>query len=474
MKKHLCLLLSALLLAACTPRVAQDECDALPPIFPDYTDVTVPTNIAPPNFGIPDASHLEVTLHNSRGEHYTTSGSDAIDISLSDWHRLTREADSISVGVSVWDDEHPEGIRYRDFSIHLAPDSIDPWICYRLIPPGYEGWKYMGIYQRHLTSWDEETLIENSQANNGCVNCHSFANYDTHCFTMHVRGKGGGTVVLRDGNLEKVDIKSMGPGRHGSYNVWHPSGRYIAFSSNSTHQSFYGRSQDKIEVYDLWSDLIVYDIENHRVISDERFLDTLNMEIFPSFSPDGRWMYFSTAHPVRMPQEVDQLKYSIVRVPFDPTNGTLGEVDTLYSAYQRGGTALMPRISPDGRWMLYSTADCGAFNLYHIESDLEMMDLQTGDTIDCSPINSSQMESYHAWSSNGRWLIFASKRLDTRYTRLFIAHWDGTRWHKPFLLPQRRPFQNTQLMMAYNIPEFIKRPLLLDPDRLADLFQIDE
>jgi Tol biopolymer transport system component len=276
---------------------------------------------------------------------------------------------------------------------------------------------------------------------------------------------------MRDGKMKKVDIKAMSNGRHGSYNIWHPSKRYIAFSSNSTHQSFYGQSKDKIEVYDLWSDLIVYDIDNEMVLQDERFTDSLNLEMFPSFSPDGKWLYFSTAHPVNMPMENEKLHYSIVRVPFDEETGKLGAVDTVYSSYERGGTAMMPRITPDGRYMLFSLSDGGAFNLYHTESDLQMMDLQTRELLPTDILNSPRSESYHAWSSNGRWMMYMTKRFDGRYSRLMLAYWDGTKFHKPFLLPQQNPEDNTLLLMAYNIPEFIKAPVVVSKDEMAEFFK---
>lgn len=471
MRKLLYILTFAVMATGCAERTAKERTDSCPVMFPDYVDVTIPENIAPLNFGIDGAQHICATLTNERGETLEASGDDCLEMSLKKWRNLISGGGKVTVSVSEWSETHPEGITYADFSFTVTPDSIDPWIAYRLIPPGYEGWNRMGIYQRSLSDFEVRPIIENSQNNSGCVNCHSYANYDSRNLTFHARGKNGGTVVIRNGQMRKVDIKSMGNGRHGSYNVWHPSTKYIAFSSNDTHQSFYGESRDKIEVYDLWSDLIVYDIDNNKVLTDERFTDSLNLEIFPSFSPDGKWLYFSTAHPVRMPMETELLHYSIVRVPFCETDGSLGEVDTVYSAYKRGGTALMPRISPDGRYMLFSKADCGAFNLYHNESDLLMMDLQTKEMIDTRIINSPRMESYHAWSSNGKWILYASKRFDGRYTRLMMAYWDGQRFHKPFLLPQENPWDNHTLMMAYNIPEFIKNPFIRSKNEMAGLFK---
>lgn len=478
MKVKCLYILCMLLLTSCSRREAKDNVDALPVIFPDYIGVTVPQNICPMNFSIQGADHMRVIVKNEKGESLDVSGTDHIEFPLKAWHNLLkstplgeRGGGQLNVTVSVWDEKHPEGVTYKPFNIKIVRDDIDPWIAYRLLPPGYEGWNRMGIYQRNLTNFDVEPIVENTQNNWGCVNCHSFANYNPKDFTFHARGKNGGTIVMRDGKMKKVDIKAMSNGRHGSYNIWHPSKRYIAFSSNSTHQSFYGQSKDKIEVYDLWSDLIVYDIDNEKVLQDERFTDTLNLEMFPSFSPDGKWLYFSTAHPVRMPMENDKLHYSIVRVPFDEDTGKLGDVDTVYSSYERGGTAMMPRITPDGRFMLFSLSDGGAFNLYHTESDLQMMDLQTRELLPTDILNSPRSESYHGWSSNGRWMMYMTKRFDGRYSRLMLAYWDGTKFHKPFLLPQQNPEDNTLLMMAYNIPEFIKAPVVVSKDELAEFFK---
>ena len=286
MKKHLYLLL-LLLLASCSKRVPKASVDALPEIYPDYIGVTVPSNICPLNFSVPDAEHIQVDVWNDRKVHVGKSGTSHVKFANDTWHDLLLGTSRLTITLSVWNKEHPEGVTYKSFHIHIAKDEIDPWIAYRLLPPGYESWNRMGIYQRNLTNFDVEPIIENSQNNKGCVNCHSFANYNPKDFTFHARGKNGGTIVMKDGKMKKVDIKAMSKGRHGSYNIWHPSRKYIAFSSNSTHQSFYGQSKNKIEVYDLWSDLIVYDIDNELVLQDERFTDSLNLEMFPSFSPDG-------------------------------------------------------------------------------------------------------------------------------------------------------------------------------------------
>ena len=86
-----------------------------------------------------------------------------------------------------------------------------------------------------------------------------------------------------------------------------------------------------------------------------------------------------------------------------------------------------------------------------------MLDMADGRHVDISVWNDdSQADSYHSWSSNGRWVIFGSRRLDGRYTRLYMAYLDkeGTPC-KPFLLPQEDPRSNMWRLKSYNIPEFI-------------------
>lgn len=467
-KRFLLIILTCVLfLVSCGKREARDVVDALPTIFPDYTEVTVPSTIAPLNFGVTGAVHVQAVMRNDKGGELMAEGDEYLDIDSAGWHELLADGGDLQVKVSVWDDEHPDGATYRPFIIHVSQDSIDTHITYRLIPPGYEGWQDMGIYKRNLSNYDVQTLVDNSADRNSCMNCHTPCQSDASAYVYHLRGEQGGTIIHHDGIDEKIDLRQLADGRHGSHPAWHPSRRWIAFSSNDTKQIFYARSRDKIEAFDLWSDLYIYDVKNKRVILDERFTDEQQWETYPCFSPDGHWLYFSTAHAVHMPEQAHELHYSLVRVPFDAETGQLGDtVDTLYSTSQRGGTALMPRVSPDGKFLLYTVAEYGAFNLYHKESDFEMMKIPqfspsegsaqeaSGSFVDCSAINSKDAESYHAWSSNGRWMLFSSKRVDGRYTRLFIAHWDGEKWGKPFMLPQQDTRLDIRLMMAYNVAEF--------------------
>ena len=71
-------------------------------------------------------------------------------------------------------------------------------------------------------------------------------------------------------------------------------------------------------------------------------------------------------------------------------------------------------------------------------------------------VNSDDVESYHSWSSNSRWFVFSSRRIDGLYTRPYIAYVDEDgKVGKPFLLPQKDAGFYQSFMKSFNIPEFI-------------------
>ena len=140
-----------------------------------------------------------------------------------------------------------------------------------------------------------------------------------------------------------------------------------------------------------------------------------------------------------------------------------------------GGSASFPRVSPDGKYMLYTQADFGTFPIWHNEADLKMTDLQTGAPVDIDIWNDKDnTDSYHSWSKNGRWVMFSSRRLDGRYTRLFIAYLDKDgKPYKPFLLPQKDPRQNTLRLKSYNIPEFVDGKVDM-PENTVELYKCED
>ena len=135
---------------------------------------------------------------------------------------------------------------YKPFSIYISKDDIDPWVSYRLIPPGYQGWKDMGIYQRCLENYTQKTIINNASSDNNCMNCHSYPSRNPHKMLFHARADHGGTFLIQDGEIEKLNTKTDSTISALVYPYWHPSGDYIAYSTNSTRQIFHSRADKRI------------------------------------------------------------------------------------------------------------------------------------------------------------------------------------------------------------------------------------
>ena len=473
------LFLSALLIifVSCTswqePAAMSDE---EPGIFPDYSGVTVPANIAPMNFMVEGAMGIQAVFYLDGEEVSRVRGKEeTIGIPQKKWKEILASAKgkSISVEVSVWNDEHPDGLRYKPFEIYIACEETDPWIAYRLIEPGYVGWRQLGIYQREVSSFEESAIITNKESNTTCLNCHNFPSFSSESMMFHARGANGGTILYNDGKLTKIDFKSIGPKKNTTYPAWHPAGRFIAFSSNTTHQLFFAEGKQPIEVFDSASDLVLYDIQTGEALTDPRFLTKESLESFPAWSPDGKYLYFVSAEDVDLDVKfTPTARYHLLRVPFNTQTRRFEEkIDTVYNAHTRGGSVSYPRISPDGRYLLYTLSDYGTFPIWHDEAYLKMMDLQTMKDGDISIWNADESaDSYHSWSSNGRWVMYGTRRRDGRYTRVYMAYLseDGTPG-KPFLLPQEDPRHNVWRLKSYNVHEFIDGKVALT-EEAAELF----
>ena len=438
--------------------------DALPVIYPDYVDVTIPVGIAPLNFAMDDdhATAIDVVVCGTQGGTLHSNGS-CTDFDIKQWHTLVEQNRGGQLNVTVCAKQDGQWKRYRDFSIHISETDLPDWgITYRRIAPGYEMFGLMGIYERELSTFEETTLLDNHSNEGMCINCHTPNRANPNQHVLHVRGSNGATLLHTDGKDELLKAVNDMLGGTMVYPYWHPSGRYCAFSTNKTSQMFHLRKENVVEVYDSSSDVFVYDSKTHQIIGDTLIMKRYWAENCPAFSPDGQWLYFVTALRQVYPTDYDQERYSLCRVSFDPATGHIGQrVDTLVNAAAQGKSISWPRPSYDGRYLMFTLADYGYFTIWHPESDLWLLDLQTGESRPLTTVNSDRADSFHNWSSDGGWFLFTSRRDDGRYSRIYLSSIgpDGQA-SKPFLLPQRDPKNfYTQSLYSYNTPDFTTHPV---------------
>jgi hypothetical protein len=413
-------------------------------------------------------------------------GGDQVQPDADEWRTLLTKAAGKAIEVEVYANEGGQWNRYRPFHITVSKDSIDTYISYRLISPSYVAYEELTLNQRCLETYDEHVMVSNmlcgTELKGQCVNCHNYQQYNPERMQFHARQNNGGTIVTYDGHTKKVNMRNDSILSAGVYPAWHPWLKLIVYSTNKTAQDFHTTHRNKIEVFDSESDLIAYDIDKGEVTNLEN--DTTELEVFPAWAPDGKTLYYCSAHFVKQDSTLSrtreivkrsqEIKYNIYKKSFDPETMAFGPRELVFAADSLNKSATLPRISPDGRYLMFALAEFGVFHIWHHDADLWLLDLQTGETRPATEINSPDTESYHSWSSNGKWVVFSSRRDDGTYTRPFFAHIDkdghGT---KPFELPSADPNYHREFMRCYNIPEFMHGPVTIKPQTFADILKGD-
>ena len=442
--------------AACTPTPENPQAVAsLPPMYPDYADVTIPCNIAPLNFLLRGDFEGVEAIATVEGHSIQTNSSDnTVCFDIDEWKDLLAHAVGKDINVSVTALHDGTWRTYQTFRWSVVADSLDPYLTYRLIEPDYEVWNHISIHERCVENFDERAISDHNLVDNRCMNCHTYANRDPRLSMLYVRGEGGGAILNRDGHLSKLGIKTDDMVSGSVYFGFSPSGRYITFSTNIIIPAFHSLPRKRLEVFDSASDVYVADMQTNTILRSPLLSDSTVFETFPTFTPDGKYIYYCAAKKVALPMELKQLQYHLVRIPFDESTGTIGtEVDTIRLEGSKQSVC-HPRISPDGRHLLYTVAHYGTFPIWHPEADLQMIDLQTGAIDTLSLVNSNKSDTYHSWSSNSRWFVFASKRDDGLYGKPYFSYVDAQgHAHKPFVLPQQDPRFYDNCLKSFNAPE---------------------
>jgi len=447
------------------------EVETQPRISPGYSDLVIPANIAPLNFRILEVGRqYDVKIHAGGDESINIfSKTGQLRIPPRKWRGLLRanKGHKLFFDVYVKNAEH-EWCKFRSVSNTVAEEEIDGTVVYRRMMPIYNWWRDIGIYQRDLASCDESLVMHGRSFEGGCLNCHSFVGNDPGTMTIGLRSAvyGSSTLLARNGTVSKIGAKW-------GYTAWHPSGTLAVYSINKVRQFFHAGRIEVRDVVDLDSALACYMVGDRRAVCPPQLSEKDRLETYPAWSPDGEWLYYCSGPIVWAdrdtvpPEDYAELKYDLRRVHYDVKANSWGDVETMLSAEETGLSILLPRVSPDGRFLLFCMCEYGCFPVYQSSSDLYIMDLSTREYRKLA-VNSPYSESWHSWSSNSRWIAFSSKRQDGRFTRTYLSYIDvdGAAC-KPFVLPQRDPTFYDSLLETFSVPELIRSPVKVSKHVLA-------
>ena len=127
---------------------------------------------------------------------------------------------------------------------------------------------------------------------------------------------------------------------------------------------------------------------------------------------------------------------------------------------------------------MFAEGHYGCFHSRHEEADIVCIPLSSdtalvekSSALDFAKVNSEgYSESYPTWSSNGHWIMVASRRDDGNYSRVYFSYFHNGKVEKAFLLPQEDPEHNTFRLKSYNRPEFMVEPVKISIDEFSRAF----
>ncbi len=396
--------------------------------------------------------------------------------------------------VTIQTSRDPVGapVFYRD--VPLMPSELEKGIIKPLAPNAIPliAWRL-----RNVGETSSRLLMKGLHT---CANCHSVST-DGKTLGMDVDGpqndKGLYAIVpirpetsIRNENVIAWSTfrgKLGGRLRVGFMPQISPDGRYVITTINDP-----GAEQTEIERRKRPNDLIGnYYVSNFK---DYRFLqvfyptrgilawydrESRTLKPLPgaddpryvhanaAWSPDGKYLVFIRAEareaypPGAKPAERSngpnetQIRYDLYRIPFNGGKG--GVAEPVEGASDNGRSNNFPKISPDGKWIVF--VQCRNGELMRPDSELYIVPFEGGRArrMRC---NTPLMNSWHSFSPNGRWLVFSSKSRSP-YTQMYLTHIDDNGEDSPAILVENATAANR----AVNIPEFINVP----PDYLVKM-----
>ncbi len=402
--------------------------------------------------------------------------------SEADWAEIKRrsvqrDAEVAIVGVGAGE----QAASSASVRIRTSTDPVSDSIFYREVPlpfisavqdPSRIRWRFGGVESESAP----QIVLENLPV---CGNCHSFSS-DGSVLGLDVdygNDKGAYAILPVSKQMllndEKIITwsdykKSDGEATFGLLSKVSPDGRYV-ISTVKDRAVF-------VATPDIWFSqlffpikgiLVVYDTETGKFTPLPGADDPGYVQSNPTWSPDGKWVVFARSKAYRKPsienatsvllsekdvpeflESKQPFKYDLYRVPFNDGRG--GKAQPIEGASHNGKSNYFAKFSPDGKWIVFCKAE--NYMLLMPDSELYIIPAEGGEARRLRA-NTPRMNSWHSWSSNGRWLVFSSKA-NTAYTQLFLTHIDEQGESTPPVVLER--FTGSD--RAANIPEFVPLP----------------
>jgi len=332
----------------------------------------------------------------------------------------------------------------------VSEDPIDSYIVYRLVTPRFSVQKTPSMFVRDLRSFEVVPFLRARR--HYCFNCHTFSSKSGTEGMLSIKARlvvgppqpsALGIVDLATGSTKKVSFPFSHKGF--TFTSWNPAGTRLAVSANQAFRSVGPLIHETQELQYTWSDIAVYDLDREDVVLLPGASSPDHTELYPSWTPDGKRVLFSRA-PAGASARTVQYDLFVL----DYADGKGGTPIPVPGASGNGRSNYYARFSPDGKWLSFCQADQGSLiepssDLYFLPGHLQ----GPPHRLECNVEQAA--DSWHSWSSNSRWLLFASKRDDGIHARMYMTHIDHEGHASPAV---RVPLQKPPLA-SFNIPELL-------------------
>ena len=361
----------------------------------------------------------------------------------------------------------------------LSPHGVGGSILYRQLPLPYARTQaYVERITWKLGSVGQGALPRTVMAHQSvCSGCHqSSADGTLLSMEMNVGGDSGAQwvmpvsrqmVVTPDHTMTWQDYPKppFFPETRGGFAKLSPTGRFMVSPVNEiSFMALTGETAYSQLFFPTFGFLGVYDRQRRAFAPLPGAQDWDYVHTDPSWFPDESALLFARAptmneyHPdlghiqtleFNLPLAVLNkrfpARFDLYRIPFNGGKG--GEPLPFKGASANGWSNYFGRVSPDGRWVAFTRSRSGM--MLQPDSALYLVSAAGGEARRMA-CNRGAMNSWHAWSPNGRWLVFASKGRSI-YTELYLTHVDENGMDSPAIRLDR--FSDPR--MAANIPEFV-------------------
>jgi tetratricopeptide (TPR) repeat protein len=360
-------------------------------------------------------------------------------------------------------------------SFSISKDSVGASVFYRAVPLPF-GYAVKNVheiewYSGSIAGGRPQKVLGNMPV---CANCHSFSRSGLIAMDIDYANDKGSYIIspLKDTihmTFDKIitwsDYKrDEGEPTYGLLSQISPDGKYV-LSTVKDRSVFV--AVDNLDYSQLFFPikgiLAVYDRDKKKFYELPGASDKKYVQSNPNWSPDGREILFTRADryvssKIEKSQSVllnsedvkefisrqKEFKFNLYRIPFNEGKG--GQPMPVPGASDNNKSNFFARYSPDGKWVVF----CQSQNFMLLQRDSKLFIMPAnGGTPRLMKCNTAEMNSWHSWSPNSRWLLFSSKNRGP-YTQLYLTHIDDNGNDSPPVYLENLAFDKR----AANIPEF--------------------